>query len=92
MPEFDLGILDRTLRPEDYMGSGSAYCMVWGREHTQQQIDSLAKVWNVKLFCLGHAWVPAGIRAVFPNMLQLNSDHQEGVVLPINLENIQDAK
>ena len=91
MPEFDLGILDRELHTADYQSDGSAYFMVWGRQHTKQQINRLAKEWGVKLFCLGHAWIPSGIKAVFPNMLQLNSDHQEGVVLPINLEKIQDA-
>jgi len=91
MPEFNEHIFERALDSDDYRSDGSAYFLVWGRQHTQKQLNILAKSWGVKLFCLGHAWVPEGIRAEFKNMLQLNSDHAKGVVLPINLEKIQDA-
>ena len=92
MESFDVDVLDRDLLQADFSGNGgSAYSLVWGRHHTPQQINKLAKYWGVKLFCLGHAWVPEGIEVAAPNVLLLNSDHKQGVALPIVLENIQDA-
>lgn len=93
MPRFDTHILDRPLKKEDTNSmDGSACMMVWGRHHTKEQIETLAKKWNVTLFCLGHAWVPGGIEVAADNVLLLNSDHNNGVVLPIDLEKIEDAE
>ncbi|MDP7006105.1 MAG: hypothetical protein QF718_07855 [Phycisphaerales bacterium] len=92
MDYFDMDILERNLNPLDYTGSsGSAYSLVWGRTQTEEQINELAQHWGVKLFCLGHAWVPEGIEVAAPNVLLLNSDHDQGVALPLSLDNIQDA-
>ncbi|MBC8309833.1 MAG: metallophosphoesterase [Planctomycetes bacterium] len=93
MDEFDVDILDKKLTPSDYCGSfGSAFLLVWGRQYSQEQIDELADYWDVSLFCLGHAWVPDGIEAILPNVLRLNSDHEKGVALPIELDTILDAQ
>ena len=92
MDEFDVDILDRELQPFDLQGNGgSAYLTVWGRQHSTSQVNKLAKYWGVQLFCLGHAWVPNGIDMSMPNVLLINSDHNNGVVLPIQLDNIQNA-
>ena len=92
MDVFDRGVIDRLLKKTDLQTDGSAYFMVWGRQHTQAQLDELAKHWNVKLFCLGHAYVPDGICANFKNMVQINSDHQGGAALQLDLSSIRDAK
>lgn len=92
MDDFDRDILHRKLQYSDLSGSnGSAYLAVWGRQHSESQVNSLADYWNVKLFCLGHAWVPSGIDVSMPNVLLINSDHANGVVLPIQLDDIQSA-
>jgi len=92
MEDFDVNILQRELNAKDLRASGgSAYLLVWGRQHSPEQIDELAKQWGVTLFCLGHAWVPSGIDMAFPNVLLINSDHNNGVALPIQLDNIQNA-
>ena len=92
MDAFDLDVIDRELLPEDVRGSdGSAYMMVWGRQHTQEQIDMLAAYWGVELFCLGHAWVPEGVEVAMDKVVLVNSDHDNGVVLPICLDAIQSA-
>ena len=93
MNRFDVSILDRDLELDDLKGTdGSAYMMVWGRKYTAEQVDNLAKLWDVKLFCLGHAWVPSGIELALDNVLIINSDHDRGAALPISLDNIPDAK
>jgi hypothetical protein len=86
MNRFDLGVLERDLTDEDYVGPfGSAHLMVWGRQHTPEQIESLAQRWGINLFCLGHEHVDTGIEMKHPRVLVLNSDHERGVVLPIDL-------
>ncbi len=92
MPHFDTNIINRKLNKKDISANeGSATMMVWGRSHSQEQYDSLANQWSVKLFCLGHAWVPTGIAMLGTNVLAINSDHDEGVVLPVDLSNVQTA-
>jgi hypothetical protein len=92
MPQFDTNIINRKLNKKDISAKeGSATKMVWGREHSQAQYDALANLWNVKLFCLGHAWVPAGITVLGTNVVAINSDHDQGVVLPVDLSTIQTA-
>jgi hypothetical protein len=88
MKRFDLGVLDRDLTADDYLGPfGSAHLMVWGRGHTDGQIEQLATAWNVDLFILGHEHVATGIESKGPRLIVLNSDHERGCVLPIDLSN-----
>lgn len=93
MEEFDADILARDLTAADLQGNGgSAYLTVWGRQHSPMQIESLAQLWGVQLFCLGHAWVPNGIDISMQNVLLINSDHNKGAVLPVQLDNIPSAR
>jgi hypothetical protein len=93
MDLFDGNILNRELTTKDIEGKfGSASQMVWGRQHSEDQIKELAQSWGVKLFCVGHAFVADGIEVAFENMLCINSDHKKGAVLPVNLEKIESAE
>lgn len=93
MDLFDEEIINREITTADIEGIfGSVSQVVWGRQHTQRQVNELAGCWGVTLFCVGHAYVPKGIEIVFSNMLALNSDHKDGIVLPVDLENILSAK
>ncbi len=93
MDEFDIDILERDLKtPDCYGGCGSAFLLVWGRRYSEAQINELADYWDVSLFCLGHAWVPEGVEALLPNVVRLNSDHDKGVALPIDLGDIKSAQ
>ena len=87
MDRFDLGILDRELEYQDYDPmAGSAWMMVWGRGQGEAQMESLAEEWGVSLFCLGHAFVENGIGIGGPRTILLNSDHEQAMVLPIDLD------
>lgn len=86
MDRFDVGILDRELEDRDYEPMhGSAWMMVWGRGHTEAQVESLAERWNVEFFSLGHAFVENGIGIGGPRTILLNSDHERAMVLPVEL-------
>lgn len=89
MKRFDVNVLARDLTADDFIGPhGSAHLMVWGRANTAAQVQELAAAWNVKLFILGHEHVDAGIDLKYPNLIVLNSDHEAGRVLPIDLANV----
>ncbi len=87
MKIFDPGVLERELIRDDYEPrKGSAHLMVWGRKHTDtEQLEELARRWDVSLFLLGHEHAENGWALVPPNALVLNSDHERGVVLPVDL-------
>lgn len=87
MGRFDASILTRPLRPSDYdYGGGSAYAMVWGRGYDHEQLEDLTERWGVNLFILGHEHAPDGHQTIAPNAMVLNSDHERGVYLPIDLD------
>jgi len=83
---FDPAILERDLVEEDYTPrKGSAHIMVWGRRYTPEILQTLAERWDVELFILGHEHTEAGYEIVEPNAVILNSDHEQGAVLPLDL-------
>ncbi len=87
MNRFDTSILTRDLTDDDYQPrTGSAYLMVWGRGYDAELLEDLVERWGVNLFILGHEKCDHGVRLVPPNAVVLNSDHEHGVYLPIDLE------
>jgi len=92
MERFDLNIIKRDLRDEDYLSPGegrigSAYLMTWGRGHTAEQIEMLAKAWHVNLFMLGHEHVDVGCEMKGPRLVKINSDHEHGAAVIVDLAN-----
>ncbi|MEL7473324.1 MAG: metallophosphoesterase [Planctomycetota bacterium] len=92
MNRFDATVLSRSLTDEDYEPRrGSAYLMVWGRGYDDEQLEDLVERWGVNLFILGHEHAPSGVTLVPPNAIVLNSDHERGVYLPIDLDALPSA-
>ncbi len=86
MARFDTSILDRDLTDDDYVPrTGSAHQMVWGRGYDAEQLEDLVERWGVNMFILGHEKAEYGAKFVPPNAIILNSDHDRGVYLPIDL-------
>ncbi len=86
MQRFDPSVLSRDLKPEDYEPrTGAAHIMVWGRGYDAEQLEDLVERWGVNLFILGHEKAPDGVSLVPPNAIVLNSDHERGMYLPIDL-------
>ncbi len=86
MQRFDPLVLSRDLTDADYEPRrGSAHLMVWGRGYDAELIEDLVERWGVNLFILGHEHVENGVQFVPPCALVLNSDHDRGVYLPIDL-------
>ncbi len=86
LDRFDVGILDRELTDADYAtNTGSAYLMTWGRGQIPEQVTTLAKAWNVRLFLLGHEHVETGCEMRGGQVIRLNSDHEQAAVVSIDL-------
>jgi len=86
MARFDPAVLERDLTEADYEPrKGAAHLMVWGRGYDAEQLEDLAERWGVSLFLLGHEKAENGARFVAPCAIVLNSDHERGAYLPIDL-------
>lgn len=85
LAQFDFGVLTRPLAPEDYERGGSAHRLVWGRRLTPEHVRDLAQRLHVALFIIGHMLAETGWEVLSPQALVLNSDHERGCVLPIDL-------
>jgi len=85
MTTFDIDVISRPLMDEDYASDGAAYLMTWGRQYDDNSVRQLADAWTVTLFCLGHQKVETGVEAYGERIVLLNSDHDRGVILPIDL-------
>ncbi len=87
MDRFDTTILSRDLTEQDYEPRvGSAHLMTWGRGYDHEQLEDLVERWGVNLFILGHEHATNGYSLVEPNAIVLNTDHDKGVYLPIDLD------
>jgi len=89
MERFDPGVLERDLREADYEPrQGSAHIMVWGRRYDASLIERLMERWDVRLFILGHEKAEQGYAIVDPAAVVLNSDHERGVYLPVDMRRV----
>ena len=82
---FDSTIIQRIPAEEELVYGGSAYSMVWGRNHNEMLAEDLADDWGNRLFVMGHQPVDFGYDLEGESMLILNSDDNHGVALPIDL-------
>ncbi|HVT79714.1 MAG TPA: metallophosphoesterase [Phycisphaerae bacterium] len=85
MPTFDPAILRRALTDADYARNGSVYQMIWGRGQTPEVLATLAKAWWSELFICGHQAQDTGFGTLAGKMLILDSSHNHGVYLKIDL-------
>jgi hypothetical protein len=85
MKRFDPDVIHRDLTEADLRRGGSAHLMVWGRDHTRQQAQHLADLWDVDLFLCGHQPAEMGYEIENESIMILASDHEHGMALPVNL-------
>ena len=83
--KFDHEIFNRQLKVNDVVRPGSAYILTWGRKHSQAVLDTLAKVFDVDIFVLGHQTQKEGWKQIGENTLVIISEHNHGCILPIDL-------
>ena len=82
---FDFSILRRPLVEADYQRTGSVYQLIWGRKQTAEVLQAVSKKWWADIFICGHQQQDAGYAIVPPNMLIIDSSHNQGVLLGVDL-------
>ena len=82
---FDPEVLHRPLKINDIVRPSSVYLLTWGRKHSQRNLDEMARLFDVDIFVLGHQPQETGFVQAGKNIIILASDHNHGVLLPINL-------
>lgn len=83
--QFDAGIFQRALATGDLSKPGSAYLLTWGRKHSQELVDKMAKLFDVDLIVLGHQSQRHGWAQFGRNLIILTSEHNHGCLLSIDL-------
>ena len=82
---FDFSVFDRELTISDCRKPGPAYVLTWGRRHSQETLNRMARQLDVDIFVVGHQAQPKGWRQAGENLIILASDHNHGCLLPLDL-------
>ncbi len=84
--DFDASAFDRTLTNDDYASpDGTAWTFVWGRFHDPVHVAALLQQLHCTLFVVGHCHAEMGIESPAPGLIVINSDHERGAVVMIEL-------
>lgn len=83
--KFDPTVLDREPTDADLEVGGSGYMLCWGRYQSQELCDKLAEKLKVQLFITGHQPAEMGYEMMTRSLMILASNHEHGMVLPIDL-------
>jgi hypothetical protein len=89
MQDFDPGIFERQPTIKDLTDNKSIFSLVWGRRHTPEQIEALAKLLDVDIFITGHQPQEMGFNVLFDRLIILASEHSHGSFLPFDLSRRQ---
>jgi len=85
MEVFDPNVLYRHFCASDLLPGGSVYELLWGRGQIVEELDVLAKMFDVDGFIVGHQSQPEGYTRIGDRLLILACDHAMGCFLPIDL-------
>ncbi len=85
MERFDAAVIDRDPTDADLEAGGSGYALCWGRYQSQDLCDKLAAKWGVSIFVTGHQPAEMGYEMMTKTLMILASNHDHGMVLPIDL-------
>ncbi len=85
MDEFDPSVFDRSLSREELASNRTVFHLVWGRRHTTEHIESLARMLNAEVFITGHQPQETGHAHLFERLIILASNHNHGTFLPFDL-------
>jgi len=85
LDDFDAEVLDRQSTPADMVRLRSAYLLTWGRRHSMAALETLADMFDVDMFLLGHQPQDAGWANNGKNLIILASDHSHGCVIKLDM-------
>jgi hypothetical protein len=89
---FDYTVFDRPLGPADYRRrTGPVYQLIWGRHVTAAGVEEFADHMAARIIITGHQPQDAGYLINSDRHLIIASDHNQGVFLPIQLNQEYDT-
>jgi hypothetical protein len=83
--KFDTRIFEQPLQPTDIVKPGSVYLLTWGRRHSQDNLNKLAKLLDINIFVVAHQPQDQGWGRAGENLIILASDHNHGCLLTADL-------
>jgi hypothetical protein len=85
---FDYDVFNRDpLQPQDYRRkTGPVYQLIWGRRVTPAGVEEFAQRMNAKAIVTGHQPQEMGYAVNGDRHLIIASDHNQGVFLPLKLD------
>jgi hypothetical protein len=86
--DFDDQAIFRKPTFDDLEPGGDIHNLVWGRGHDEHVSLFLRHSWDARVIIVGHEQAPDGYKLIGDGTLILASDHDSGVVLPIDLSEI----
>lgn len=90
--KFDFSIFNRNLKINDIVRPNSAYLLTWGRRQSSESLKMLAEKFGVDFFVLGHQVQESGWMSNDENMIIIDSQHDHGHLLHIDLSRQYDIK
>lgn len=86
LPTFDYTVFNRPLTGPDYKRRvGPVYQLIWGRKTTPQGVATFAEKVGAKILVTGHQPQEMGYTLNGPQHLIIASEHNQGVMLRVNL-------
>jgi hypothetical protein len=86
LPTFDYTVFDRPLTGPDYKRRvGPVYQLIWGRKTTPAGVEAFADKLGAKILVTGHQPQEMGYTVNGPRHLIIASEHNQGVMLGLNL-------
>ena len=93
VPNFDFNVFHRALTGADYRRrTGPVYQLIWGRKTTAAGAEAFAQKVNADLLVTGHQPQESGYLVNGPRHLIIASDHNQGVMLSLNLREPYDME
>jgi hypothetical protein len=89
---FDFTVFERdALKPDDYRRrTGPVYQLIWGRKVTPDGVDQFLEKVGASMLVTGHQPQEMGFAVNGEKHLIIASDHNQGVFLPLNLQETAD--
>jgi hypothetical protein len=81
-----------SLTETDCLRGGAAYEWLWGRGHTEQQVEQIAQALGVDFFLMGHTPTTNGWELTTPQSMIVMSDHQMGHVIRFSTDEPLDSE
>lgn len=78
-------IFHRSLQVADLVRPNLVYNLTWGRKHSDETLEKMAKLLDADFFVVGHQAQPEGCGRAGKNLVILASDHNHGCLLPVDL-------